>query len=120
MKFFALTLIWFSLFLGHTQSKDIAITEFSQKDKITGILIDVRTPGEYRAGHLKNAVNIDWFETGFAEKIKALEVGEEEPVYLYCQKGGRSAKAAQVLDSLGYTDVVNLVGGYEAYLTGKE
>lgn len=96
----------------------MAITEFSQKDKNTGILIDVRTPEEYGAGHLNNAVNIDWLEIDFTERIKALQIDKSTPVYLYCKKGGRSAKAAKLLDSLEYKDVTDLTGGYDAHREG--
>ncbi len=115
MKFFILSVVCLSFYMGHAQSKEIPITEFSQKDKITGILIDVRTPEEFEAGHLENAVNVNWFDTDFAEKIRALNIDKSVPVYLYCKKGGRSLKASQAMDSLGYTHVVNLLGGYEAY-----
>lgn len=115
MKFLVMPLIWLLFHMGHAQSKEVSITEFSQNDKNIGILIDVRTPEEFKAGHLKDAINVDWSGTDFAEKISALDIAKENSMYLYCQKGGRSARAAKVLDSLGYTGVINLLGGYEAY-----
>lgn len=115
MKFFGLSAILLLFSLGHAQSTEMAITEFSQKNKDVGTLIDVRTPAEYEAGHLEDALNIDWFADEFAEKVNALDIEKKKPVYLYCKMGGRSAKAAEVLDSLGYENVVNLVGGYDAY-----
>ncbi|MGB7396075.1 MAG: rhodanese-like domain-containing protein [Pricia sp.] len=120
MKYIGLSVVWLFCCLGHAQSTELAITEFSQKDENTGTLIDVRTPTEYEAGFLENALNIDWFESGFVEKVEALDISKDEPIYLYCKKGGRSTKAAQVLDSLGYQKVVNLIGGYDAYLSKKE
>ena len=96
-----------------TQKKEIHITEFSQKSIENSILIDVRTADEYQAGHLDNAINIDWYDADFTKKVS--DIADRRTLYVYCKKGGRSAKAAAALDSLGY-DVVDLLGGYDAYL----
>lgn len=114
MRFYSILLLLCSLTLGCAQSKSKHITEFSQKDINDGILIDVRTPKEFEAGHLDNAVNIDWFTNDFVEKFKTADKGK--PVYVYCKMGGRSAKAAHVLDSLGFEKVINLEGGYDAFI----
>ncbi|MEM9144054.1 MAG: rhodanese-like domain-containing protein [Bacteroidota bacterium] len=95
------------------QRKSKPITEFSQNDIDTGILVDVRTPVEFAAGHLEGAVNVDWLDPGFAHKFDTVAKGTT--VYLYCQKGGRSARATRFLDSLGYSKVVDLSGGYAAW-----
>lgn len=94
------------------QSKSKPITEFSQKDLESGILLDVRTPEEFAAGHLESAVNINWFDADFKNQVEALD--KQKTIYVYCKKGGRSAKAAHVLDSLGYKHVIDLIGGYDA------
>ena len=51
------------------QSKSKPITEFSQKDLESGILLDVRTPEEFAAGHLESAVNINWFDADFKNQV---------------------------------------------------
>jgi len=114
MRFSGTLLLLCSLTLGCAQSKSKHITEFSQKDIKEGILIDVRTPQEFEAGHLENAVNIDWFANDFIEKFETLD--KEKPVYVYCKMGGRSTKAAHVLDSLGFEKVIDLEGGYDAFI----
>ena len=114
MKIYYTLLLLFFLTLGCSQSKSKPITEFSQNDINNGILIDVRTSQEYQAGHLDNAVNMDWLGGDFAKNIQGLD--REKPVYVYCQKGGRSAKAASLLDSLGFKKVVDLEGGYNAFM----
>lgn len=95
-----------------TQSKTKHITEFSQNDIKNGILVDVRTPMEFNAGHLDNAVNINFLEKGFVSAFDS--IAKNRTIFVYCKKGGRSAKAAQLLDSLGYKKVVDLLGGYDA------
>lgn len=103
----------------YSQSKEIPITEFSQELKNQGILIDVRTLEEFEAGHLEGAVNIDWFAEDFKDQLDSLVVQRDKKIYVYCQKGGRSAKAAKLMDSLGYGNVTDLSGGYENYISNK-
>lgn len=73
-------------------------------------LVDVRTPREYRSGHLGNARNIDYYKSKqFVEAFEALN--KEKPVYIYCRSGARSAKAAQKLIALGFKKIYDLKGG---------
>lgn len=75
-------------------------------------LVDVRTPGEYGKGHIKGAKNID-FRRGFDQGISKLK--KDQPVYVYCLSGGRSAAAASKMKSQGFTSVVDLAGGMIAW-----
>lgn len=63
------------------------------------VVIDVRTPGEYAAGHLDGAVNLDLASGELASEIPALDAGEEYVVY--CKSGNRSAQAAQLMEQAG-------------------
>ncbi len=73
-------------------------------------VLDVRTTGEYAKGSLATAQNIDWNnKKTFPEKIEKLD--RDKPVYLFCQSGGRSAKAAQFLKKKGF-QVYELQGGF--------
>lgn len=99
--------------MGCAQRKSKPITEVSQNEMETVILVDVRTPEEYAAGHLDNALNINWYDADFADQIGKID--KDNTIYVYCKKGGRSAKAAQMLDSLGFKAVVDLEGGYDAF-----
>ena len=119
MKHFLFTILLTFTTLVYGQNKEIPITEFSQELKEEGILLDVRTPGEFAAGHLDGAINIDWFAKDFASRLGALNLDRKKKIYVYCQKGGRSSKAAKLIDSLGYTDVTDLIGGYDRYNSHK-
>ncbi len=77
-------------------------------------LIDVRTPREYDTGHIENAVNIDFLSPDFEEKILA-QLDKDKPVFVYCQVGGRSAKAATVLKKQGFKTIYELKGGYAVW-----
>jgi len=76
-------------------------------------LIDVRTPKEYEEGHIENAVLIDFFLEDFSTKIQELD--KDKPVYLYCKSGGRSGKSSKILAELGFTEIVDLKGGFMAW-----
>ncbi|MDO3423319.1 thioredoxin domain-containing protein [Chryseobacterium sp. APV1] len=86
-------------------------TEFSHKlDKTKDAqLVDVRTSGEFKNGHLKNAMNIDWNAGDFVEKAAALD--KNKPVFVYCMSGPRSTAAAAKLRELGYKNVYEMQGG---------
>ncbi len=73
------------------------------------VLIDVRTPEEYAAGHLAGAVNLDVQGPGFADAVAALDVAGHYAVY--CHSGNRSAVAVSYLRDHGFTSVVELAGG---------
>lgn len=117
LKVLCFFLLAFSALAGCSQTRSKPISEVSQKDLKNGVLVDVRTPEEYDAGHLEGARNMNLFMEDFVSAAKTLPKGKT--LYVYCQKGGRSARAAQVLDSLGY-DVVDLLGGYEAWSKGRQ
>ena len=67
-------------------------------------LIDVRTPEEYEAGHIDDAVNYNIIDSEtFLVQIENLN--QEEPVYLYCKMGGRSNRAAELLKEKGFQKI---------------
>lgn len=76
-------------------------------------LLDVRTPQEFAGGHLSNATNADVRSGSFATEADKLK--KDEPVFVYCLSGGRSASAAKKLTGLGFTEVYNLDGGIMAW-----
>lgn len=78
-------------------------------------LVDVRTSDEYSVSHLKNAQNICVTNDDFKEKVAMLD--KDEPVYVYCKKGGRSAQAALILKEMGFTKVYDLQGGIDNWET---
>lgn len=80
-------------------------------DKI--LLLDVRTPEEFETGFISGAVNIDFNDSNFATAIKSLDA--KVPVYLYCKSGGRSGRAASVLQEMGFTEIYDLEGGITSW-----
>ncbi|MED3563278.1 rhodanese-like domain-containing protein [Bacillus xiapuensis] len=77
-------------------------------------LIDVREPNEFDAGHILGARNIPMSQI----RMRMKEIRPDMPVYLYCQSGMRSGRAAQFLYRKGYKDLTQLQGGFKKW-TGK-
>ena len=76
-------------------------------------LIDVRTVEEFNSGHLENAHNIDFYDVVFSAQIASLK--KNEPVFVYCAVGGRSAEAARLLQQQGFQQIIDLKGGIVAW-----
>ena len=98
---------------------NLTVEAFAEALSPETCILDVRTAAEFEAGHLRGAENIDWFHAGFVDSVKA-RCGQDQPLYLYCRSGKRSAAAAEKLAEAGYT-VYNLLGGYLAWTeAGRE
>ena len=72
------------------------------------VIVDVRSPEEYAAGHIKGAKNV------FVDDIKndpsILEEDKDKKIVLYCNSGKKSGQAQDALIGAGYTDVINADG----------
>lgn len=99
---------------SQAQQTNLTVAEFEKAIAQNNIqVLDVRTPGEYQSGHLKNALLADWNnDTEFQQRVKALD--KSKPVYTYCLSGGRSSAATQFLKQNGFT-AYNLSGGISAW-----
>ncbi len=77
------------------------------------VVLDVRTPDEYGQGHLAGAVNIDFYAGDFASQISRLD--RDAPYLLYCRSGNRSGATLDLMEELGFTNVVEVGGGILAW-----
>ncbi len=78
------------------------------------IIIDVRTPEEYNAGHLENAILIDYRAANFTEEISKLD--RNKKYLIYCRTGNRSASARDKMKELGFLDINHMDGGITEWL----
>ena len=76
-------------------------------------IIDVRTPMEYKKGHVPGAVNISFLGFGLAQKIKKLDL--EKPVFIYCQTARRSPLAAKKISQYGFQVINDLENGFKEW-----
>lgn len=94
----------FSLF---KKNSTISTNELADKLRKSITLLDVRTPQEYRGGHITKAVNVP------LDKIDRYQ-GKEKEVYVICQSGMRSKQAVKILKQKGY-EATNVQGGMNSW-----
>ena len=75
-------------------------------------LIDVREPDEFSDTHAKGAVNLPL--SNFAALSEQIDF--DQPSYVICKSGGRSAEASQYLEAVRGTEAINVVGGTQAWV----
>ena len=101
-----------------TAGKVDLVTPAAAEDVIseapTGLVVlDIRTPDEFNAGALPNAINIDFYASDFADQLDALD--KNVPYVMYCNSGNRSATAARQMEDLGFVEVYEIDGGIQAW-----
>ena len=93
---------------------DEAIDFVAQHENV--VILDVRTPLEYETSHIPGAVNVDVQNESFNDNVIALDPGKTYIVH--CTKnpvGGRSSRALDTLQDLGFKNLYSLEGGYVAW-----
>lgn len=77
------------------------------------VILDVRSPDEFASGHLTGATNINVEDPGFADAISGLD--KNVTYAIYCQSGRRSGIATSQMTDAGFTKIVELEGGLQAW-----
>ena len=77
------------------------------------VIVDVRTPREFREGHIPGARNMDFFGGSFERQSESLP--RDAPVLLYCRTGKRSTAAAELLGEAGVKHIYHMHQGLEAW-----
>jgi phage shock protein E len=77
------------------------------------VILDIRTPSEFADGHIDKAVNVDFYDKAFGEKIGKLD--KSKTYLVHCAAGGRSTKSLDQFKAKGFTNVVHLDGGFNAW-----
>ncbi len=85
----------------------------NNQDNPDFVIIDVRTPQEFTDGYVENAINIDFYSKTFRDEINNLE--KDKTYLIYCQSGGRSGKALNIMAELGFQEVYDVAGGMIAW-----
>lgn len=116
MKNYIPFLLAIVLFSCKSANKNTLLSANDFSNKITtenSVVLDVRTPDEFNAGHLNNAININFESADFDQQIAQLDKSKTYAVY--CLKGVRSGKAMDKMQSLGFKNIYGLDGGIEAW-----
>ena len=96
-------------YLGRLGIKQLSPREFDQKKGLA--ILDIRTTKEYEAGHIPGAVHVPLSDIG--DKVKKLKKDKE--LMVYCNNGSRSIWAIKRLMGMGYKNLYNLKGGFDAW-----
>jgi phage shock protein E len=96
----AVALVLKHMLMGGASKEDIK----AQLDN-GAVVIDVRTPTEFRRGHYKDAINIPVGE--LSSNLNKLRHDKTKPIVLYCHSGARAASAKHALRQAGFTNVIN-------------
>ena len=95
---------------AQTFSKDSASKDYS--------LLDIRTIDEFNAGHIKDAKEIDYYQTQvFSDYLDSLD--KTKKYLIYCHTGRRSGLALDIFKQKGFTNVSDLQGGYASWLAAN-
>jgi len=99
---------------GFVQKVSAADVKAAIDQKENAVILDVRDPGEYAAGHLPGAVNISrgTLEFNVFNKIS----DQNSKIYVYCKTGGRSSLATKTLNDLGYKNAILMDAAFEDWI----
>ena len=117
--------IFVVIFLSHNQTTSSAeeVTNMSAKEtsKLINqnkgdkdiVVLDIRTPGEFAAGHIENAVNIDYFSQNFQSQLDQLD--KSKNYVMHCKSGGRSGRSVSIFKELNFKNLIHMNGGFDEW-----
>jgi rhodanese-related sulfurtransferase len=82
----------------------------------SAVIVDVRTPAEYEMSHITGAMNVNVQDDDFESMVAALD--KDKTYLVHCTRNpenGRSSRALDTLQSLGFKNLYSLEGGYVAW-----
>jgi rhodanese-related sulfurtransferase len=79
------------------------------------VILDIRTPGEYQSGHLKDATMIDYYSKSFIDEIGRLD--KEKSYLVYCRSGNRSARSMDLFKKLQFQKIYHLSSGIKGWIS---
>lgn len=87
------------------------------QDNPNFIILDVRGPDEYAAGHVKNSVLIEVRSPDFKEKLEELD--KNKKYLVYCKSGMRSRKATKIMDEMGFKNLCTMKKGFRNWVANE-
>ena len=94
-------------FMGITQLEVMDVTRRINHDN--AILVDLRSPSEFEAGHILNSLNIP--DADLLDRKSELDKFQKKPVIFYCQRGAKSPRVVKLLKADGFEDISSIKGG---------
>ncbi len=90
-------------------------SELMMEDNV--LIVDVRTPEEYKSDRIEGAININIFDKDFKSRIEALDTAKT--ILVYCRSGRRSGKASKAFTKSGFSTIYDLKGGMVAWYSAN-
>jgi rhodanese-related sulfurtransferase len=90
------------------EAKDAFALIQKNKNNPQFVVMDVRTPEEFKDGHIEGAVNVDYSSGGFRTEL--LELDKKKTYFVYCRTSRRSAEAVKIMRDLGFTNIIQMKG----------
>ncbi|WP_339723472.1 rhodanese-like domain-containing protein [uncultured Paraglaciecola sp.] len=115
---FKRTAIWLMSLLS-LSAYSANVSNISQQELLAAdlknlVIVDVRTPEEFKEGHVPNAINVPLSE--IVDNPAILSSSKEKSIVLYCRSGYRAGKAAEALHKDGYQNLSHLEGDMQGWL----
>ena len=99
---------------GSGSAKRISLDEFDKLRVQTNyVILDVRSPSEFAAGHVPGATNINVNASDFEQRVGALP--KDQPCLVHCAAGARSARAVGKMSKLGFKELYDFSGGWNEW-----
>lgn len=117
-RLLALLVVLATLVAACSSGTDTATIELVSPEQAAGVIeedpaglvvLDIRTPEEFDTARLANAINVDFYDTDFADQLNALD--KNDPYVMYCNSGNRSSDAVKTMKDLGFVEVYEIDGG---------
>jgi phage shock protein E len=99
--------------VGHQLLAPAAADALLHNPPVGLVVLDVRTPAEFAAGHIASAIDLDLNGATFQSEVAKLDPAT--PYFVYCHSGNRSAQASAYLQQQGFTSIYELQGGITAW-----
>ncbi len=99
---------------------EVPVADAEQAIRAADVLVDVREADEFAAGHLPGAVHISRGMLEFRFSAMPSLQARDIKIVLYCKTSGRAALAGAALQDMGYLNVQNLAGGFDAWMAAAK
>jgi rhodanese-related sulfurtransferase len=96
--------------------KEVSVAEVEQAIRNAQVVVDVREADEFAAGHVPGAVHISRGMLEFRFSGMPALQSRDINIVLYCKTSGRAALAGVALQEMGYLNVTNIAGGFDAWV----
>ena len=104
---------------GQTDLRGISAGQFKRildqhREDPDVVLLDIRTPAEYKSGHISGAILLDYYASDFVDRLKGLD--RDKTYLIYCRSGNRSGKSLAIFEKLGFRHAYHLETGIRGWM----